>query len=101
MYKISVILPTYNGATRGGGKYLREAIESVLNQTYENFELIIINDGSTDNTEEIIKEYKDKRIIYLKHNENKGVYAARNKGLKKATAAGSPIRLDLRRRNRD
>lgn len=85
MNKISVILPTYKGASKGGGKYLKQAIESVLNQTYENFELIIINDGSTDNTEEIIKAYKDIRIIYLKHNTNKGPSAARNTGIKKAT----------------
>jgi glycosyltransferase involved in cell wall biosynthesis len=84
MHKITVILPTYNGATRGNGKYLREAIESVLGQTYKNFELIIINDCSTDNTEDIIKEYNDERIIYLKHNENKGPSAARNTGLMKA-----------------
>ena len=85
MKKISVILPTYNGATRGSGEYLKQAIESVLNQTYENFELIIVNDCSTDNTEEIVKSYKDKRIIYIKNEVNKGVYSARNKGLKNAT----------------
>ena len=82
---ISVILPTYNGATRGEGKYLKQAIESVLNQSYSNFELIIINDGSKDNTEEIIKQYKDNRIIYLKHDINKGPAAARNTALKEAT----------------
>jgi glycosyltransferase involved in cell wall biosynthesis len=85
MTKISVILPTYNGGTRGDGKYLKQAIESVLNQTYENFGLIIINDGSKDNTEEIIQSYKDNRIIYLKHESNKGLPSARNTGLKKAT----------------
>jgi glycosyltransferase involved in cell wall biosynthesis len=85
MHKISVILPTYNGATRGEGKYLKQAIESVFSQTYENFELIVVNDGSTDNTEEIIKQYKDERIVYLKHDTNNGPAAARNTGLKKAT----------------
>ena len=78
---ISVILPTYNGATRGNGEYLKQAIESVLNQTYENFELIIVNDGSIDDTEEVIKQYKDNRIIYIKNDSNRGVYSARNKGL--------------------
>lgn len=85
MHKISVILPTYNGGTRGEGKYLKQAIESVLNQTYENFELIIINDGSTDNTEEMIQQYTDKRIIYLIHDKNKGPSAARNTGIRKAS----------------
>ena len=85
MYKISVVLPTYNGGTRGEGKYLRQAIESVLNQTYENFELIIVNDCSTDNTEDIIKKYRDKRIIYLQHGINKGPSAARNSGIQKST----------------
>ena len=84
-YLITVILPTYNGATRGEGKYLKQAIESLLSQTYENFELIVVNDGSTDNTEEIIEQYKDKRIIYLKHDTNRGPAATRNTGLKKAT----------------
>ena len=82
MFTISVILPTYNGATRGEGKYLKQAIESVLNQSYSNFELIIINDGSIDDTEKIIKTYKDERIIYLKHDINKGPAAARNTGLR-------------------
>ena len=79
---VSVILPTYNGATRGNGEYLRQALESVLNQSYENFELIIINDGSTDNTENLIKSYRDKRIIYLKNESNKGLGATRNRGLR-------------------
>ena len=79
---VSVILPTYNGATRGNGEYLRQALESVLNQSHENFELIIINDGSTDNTENLIKSYRDKRIIYLKNESNKGLGATRNRGLR-------------------
>ncbi|MCB0410707.1 MAG: glycosyltransferase family 2 protein, partial [Flavobacteriales bacterium] len=54
--KISVIMPTYNGK-----KYIKYAIESILNQTYEDFELIIVNDCSTDNTEEIILSFLDKR----------------------------------------
>jgi glycosyltransferase involved in cell wall biosynthesis len=67
---ISVIMPVYNGEL-----YLKEAIESILNQTISDFEFIIINDGSTDNTEEIIMSYDDKRIIYRKQN-NKGIGAA-------------------------
>lgn len=65
---VSVILPTYNWKE----KWIRESIESVLNQTYKNFEFIIINDCSTNNVEEIIKEYskKDDRIVYIKNNKN-------------------------------
>lgn len=58
---ISVVMPVYNGQL-----YLNEAIESILNQTYSDFEFIIINDGSSDSTESIILSYKDDRIIYLK-----------------------------------
>jgi glycosyltransferase involved in cell wall biosynthesis len=58
-------MPVYNG-----GDYLKEAIDSILNQTYTHFEFIIINDGSTDNSEEIILSYKDSRIIYVKNPEN-------------------------------
>jgi glycosyltransferase involved in cell wall biosynthesis len=65
---ISIILPTYNGE-----KYIKDSIESVLNQSYKNFELIIINDASkTNKVEEIILNYqkKDKRVIYIKNEEN-------------------------------
>jgi len=54
---ISVIMPAYNAE-----KYIGEAIQGVLNQTYTNFELIVINDGSSDKTEEIISSFKDERI---------------------------------------
>src|SRR5690606_10581123 len=66
--------------------YLAEAIESILNQTYSNFEFIIINDGSSDKTEEIILEYqeKDKRIKYYKNEENIGNNRTRNNGTKLA-----------------
>jgi len=73
---ISVIMPAYNAE-----KYIIEAINSVLTQRYDNFELIIIDDGSRDNTAKIIKGYKDKRIKYF-HQGNKGVSAARNLGIK-------------------
>jgi len=75
---VSIIMPVYNGE-----KYIKEAIDSVINQTYKNWELIIVNDGSKDNTEEIIKSYNDKRIKYF-YQENKGVSAARNKALEVA-----------------
>lgn len=80
MVKISVIMPVYNTAT-----YLRKSIESVLNQTYTDFELICINDGSTDNSAEILAEYKakDTRIKVLEQS-NQGQAIARNKGLNEA-----------------
>ena len=77
--KFSIIISTYNRAN-----ILPRAIRSVLNQTFQDFELIIVDDGSTDNTEKLIKNFNDKRMIYLKHKENKGVYAGINTGLKAA-----------------
>ena len=55
MKKISIIIPVYNTA-----KYLKRCLDSVLAQSYKDFEMVIINDGSTDNSEQIINEYKDK-----------------------------------------
>jgi len=66
-------MPVYNCA-----EHLAEAIESILNQTYSNFELIIINDSSTDNSEQIIKSYDDRRIRYFENSENKGIVASLN-----------------------
>jgi glycosyltransferase involved in cell wall biosynthesis len=82
--KISVILPVYQGE-----KTIKISIKSILKQTYQNIELIIINDGSTDTTDEIIskiiKKYKLEKIKYIKNEENKGVYFSRNKGIKEST----------------
>jgi len=72
---ISIILPVYNGA-----KYLREAIESVLQQTFRDFELIIINDGSIDNSSEILKSFRDPRVKIV-NQENKGLIATLNTGV--------------------
>lgn len=82
MPKVSVIVPCYNQAA-----YLDECLQSVLDQTYQDWECIIINDGSTDNTEEVAKhwEKKDARFKYI-FQENKGVSAARNNGIKNAKA---------------
>jgi glycosyltransferase involved in cell wall biosynthesis len=68
-------MPTYNRA-----RLLIRAANSVLNQTYQNFELIIINDGSSDDTEKVVKSFEDKRIRYGKQTKNKGMLAARNMG---------------------
>jgi len=77
---ISLIVPVYNVKD-----FLKECLNSVLNQTYQNLEIIIINDGSTDGSEQICKDYakRDSRII-LKHQKNSGLSAARNSGLKLA-----------------
>ncbi len=86
--KVSVIMPVYNGE-----KYLREAIESILSQTFKNFEFIIINDGSTDKTEDIILSYRDPRIVYIKNEINLKIVETLNKGL--AYASGEYIaRMD-------
>lgn len=76
--KVSVIMAAYNAE-----KYIDEAIQSILNQTYRNFEFIIVNDGSTDSTSEIISGYNDKRIKVL-HQNNQGCAAARETGIKYA-----------------
>lgn len=74
--KVSVILPVYNAQ-----KYLREAIDSILNQTFKDFEFIIINDGSRDSSPEIIKSYSDERIRYYDNDGNKGLIYTLNRGI--------------------
>lgn len=81
---VSVIIPTYNRA-----HLLGRAIKSVLDQTYGDFELIVVDDGSTDNTEEVVRAFNDRRISYFKHSINRGVSAARNTGI--SIAMGSYI----------
>ena len=80
-YKISVIVPVYNIE-----KYISRCLESIINQTYKNLEIIVIDDGSSDNTGKIIDDFakRDKRVIVI-HQDNKGVSSARNKGLDIAT----------------
>ena len=78
--KISVIIPVYNKE-----KYISKTIESVLNQTYKNLEIIIINDASTDNSKQICEKYKDDRIIMIDNPKNLGAGETRNVGLSKVT----------------
>jgi glycosyltransferase involved in cell wall biosynthesis len=75
--KVSVIIPTHNRAD-----LLKEAIQSVLNQTYHNYEIIVIDDGSTDHTSETVKQFPTP--ISYRYQENSGVSAARNKGIQVA-----------------
>ena len=85
---ISVVMPVYNGE-----KYLGEAIDSILKQTYTDFEFIILNDGSTDRTEEIVLSYDDPRIVYVKNDKNLQIVKTLNKGI--ALAKGKYIaRMD-------
>lgn len=88
MPKISVIMPVYNGE-----KYLREAIDSILAQTYTDFEFIIIDDGSADTSQQIVRSYTDPRIRFYQNEHNMGVAATLNRGLD--LAAGEYIaRMD-------
>jgi glycosyltransferase involved in cell wall biosynthesis len=85
---ISIIMPFYNAAP-----FLAEAVKSILDQTFRNFEFIIINDGSTDESENIIQSFSDKRIKYILNDKNMGLVYSLNKGLE--TAEGSLIaRMD-------
>lgn len=77
MELISVIIPTYNRCDK-----LKAAMESVLSQTYTNIELLIIDDGSTDNTREMVEEMQDSRIRYIRLPQNMGAAAARNEGVR-------------------
>jgi len=73
--KVSAIIPTYNRA-----HFIAEAIQSVLDQTFTDFEVIVVDDGSTDNTKQIVNSFKDSRIKYI-YQENQGVCVARNAGI--------------------
>ena len=76
---VSVLMPVYNGEP-----YLREAVESILNQTFTDFELLIIDDASTDRSPEIIRSYQDPRIRVIRNPTNRGVAYSRKKGLELA-----------------
>ena len=78
---VSVVLPTYNRAP-----LLSRSIRSVLGQSYANFELLVIDDGSTDDTAAVVKGFSDRRITYVSLPSNRGAAAARNVGIRLATA---------------
>ena len=74
--KVSVIIPTYNRA-----HLLERSMRSVLVQTFQDFELIVVDDGSSDNTSTVVKQFGDARVRYVRHNKNRGGAAARNTGI--------------------
>jgi glycosyltransferase involved in cell wall biosynthesis len=78
MVHISVVIPLYNKE-----KYIRRAVDSVLSQSFRDFELIVVNDGSTDNGPALVRQYDDSRVRVLDQ-ENRGVSAARNRGIAEA-----------------
>lgn len=78
--KISVIIPVYNVE-----KYIRQCLESVINQTYKNLEIIIVNDGTKDNSMKIVEEYLSDERIKIINKENGGLSSARNRGMEEAT----------------
>lgn len=77
--KVSLVMKVYNGE-----KYLAEAIDSILNQTFEDFELLIIDDGSTDSSAQIVRSYTDDRIRFLQNEENLGLCRTQNKVIAEA-----------------
>jgi len=79
MSPVSIVLPVYNGA-----QYLKETLESILNQTYQEFELIIINDGSKDESKNILDQYKNNSKITIIHQENMGLSKTLNKAISMA-----------------
>ncbi len=74
--KVTVLMPVFNGA-----RYLRQAIDSILNQTYRDLEFLIVNDGSEDPTQEIIESYRDPRIRVIHHLKNQGLACSLNEGM--------------------
>ena len=78
---VSVVIPTYNRE-----QFIERSIKSVLNQTYQDFEIIVVDDASIDNTKEVVAGFNDQRIKYVRHEKNRGEAAARNTGIKLAEA---------------
>jgi glycosyltransferase involved in cell wall biosynthesis len=82
MPKVSVLMPMFNSE-----KYIGMAVESILNQTFKDFELIILNDGSTDNSKKIVESYSDSRIILIENTQNQGLARTRNRLISEAKGA--------------
>jgi glycosyltransferase involved in cell wall biosynthesis len=78
--EVSIVLPTYNGA-----RYLRQSMHSCLSQTYRNIELIVVDDGSSDRTPQIVSSCEDPRVQYVRHPRNQGLPVALNTGFERAT----------------
>ena len=76
---VSIIMPSWNT-----GRFIAESIQSVINQTYENWELLIVDDCSTDNTDEVVRKFKDLRIKYFKNEHNSGAALTRNRAMREA-----------------
>lgn len=76
---VSIIMPSYNTE-----RFIADSIQSVLNQTYQNWELIIVDDCSTDNTDTVVASFTDSRIKYLKNEKNSGAAVSRNRALREA-----------------
>ena len=74
---VSIVIPTYNRAN-----LIKMSINSILNQIYKNYEIIVVDDGFTDNTKEVIERFNEEKIKYYKHKINKGAAAAMNTGIK-------------------
>lgn len=78
--KVSIIIPVY-----GVEKYISQCLESVINQSYENIEIIVVNDGTKDNSMKIVEEYLLDERIKIINKENGGLASARNRGIEEAT----------------
>lgn len=76
---VSVIMPSCNT-----GRFIEESIQSVINQTYKNWELLIVDDCSTDDTDEVVKRFNDNRIKYIKNEKNRGAAITRNRAIQEA-----------------
>jgi GT2 family glycosyltransferase len=86
MALFSIIIPLYNKE-----KYIENAINSILKQTITDYEIIIVDDGSTDSGKEIISKYVSDKISIIDHHKNRGLSAARNTGIKNATSDYIPL----------
>src|SRR5437868_6203051 len=79
MPRIAVLLPVYNGE-----KYVADAVQSVLDQTFTDFELVVIDDGSTDRTADVLASFSDARMRIIRFAENRGIVAALNTGIRES-----------------